>query len=380
MWRDWRAPPSVGSFASVVSKERGVIQTTALTVSALANVALLGLWLAGSQHELAAPAAAPRRSQSPPPAEADGDYGRWRKLGLDEHEAKRLLFATLETRALGAIESPWERYWQSSDPGAAYALRLLEAYGRVRREIEREMGTAASASPEFSRAFRPLDAQFSFLSGSEQIELQQRRLGTGERGRAIECSEALVVGVDAAPEPGVSLDFLAPAAAFEVALRESPRSEQLRRSRASLDEHEFRETFVLLERADSTADLAVHAATRQRLRTLLGAQRFAAVAAPRDPLFAIVARVGRERGLDPALLSTAYEVLNDAQGQLLDLAVARVDGERAAGGAAAIAATERERLDAAVGEVVATAILAAREEFYVGARHRVVVPRDAPTP
>jgi hypothetical protein len=313
---------------------------------------------------------------------SEGDFARWLALGLERHEAKRLLFATLEIAAVAAIKSPWERYWQPGDPAAEYARALQEAYGRVRQELEHELGAEAAASPEFYRAFRPLEAQFAFLSGPEQIELQERRLRSRERRTA-----APETGIPAASQRfqhatagGVPLDFLAPAAAFEVTLRDSPRSEQLRQSGIELEEHEFREVFALLEQADSAGDLAAQAATQQRLRALLGAQRFAAVAAVRDPLFDVVVRVAREHGLDTTKSASAYEVLSDAQGQLLDLAAAQIEGERAATAAATIAAAERRRLEAVVGETAAAAMLAAREEFYVGAGRGAVAVANAPAP
>jgi hypothetical protein len=345
----------------------GVLKATALMLSVLVNIALSALWLSAVHREVAVLEVAPPRTRVATVTATDGDFARWLALGLDRHEAKRLLFATVEASAVAAIQSPWERYWQPGDPAAEYASALQEAYGRVRRELERELGAEAPASSEFHRAFRPLDAQFAFLSGPEQIELQQRRLRARNRSVPMAAMAAATEHSVAATSAGVSLDFLAPPAAFEVTLRDSPRAEQLRSSGVELEEHEFRETFALLEQADVAGDLAAQAATQQRLRTLLGAQRFAAVAAVRDPLFAIVTRVAREHGLDRVASTAAYEVLSDAQGQLLDLAAARIDGERAATAAATIAAKERERLDAAVGETVAAAIRAAREEFYVGA-------------
>ena len=359
-----------------------MLKATILTLSALANAALLVLWLGGTHREVAMPDGAPRRSDAPTVGATEGDFARWLALGLERHEAKRLLFATLEVAAVAAIKSPWERYWQPGDPAAEYARALQEAYGRVRQELEHELGAEAAASPEFYRAFRPLDAQFAFLSGPEQVELQERRLRSRERTAA--AAETVIPTATQCLLPatarGVPLDFLAPAAAFEVTLRDSPRAEQLRRSGIELEEHEFREVFALLEQADSAGDLAAQAATQPRLRTLLGAQRFAAVAAVRDPLFAIVMRVALEHGLDTTKSAAAYEALSDAQGQLLDLAAARVEGERAATAAAAIAAAERGRLDATVGETVAAAILAAREEFYVGAGRGAVAVANTPAP
>ena len=355
-----------------------MLKATALTLSVLVNVVLSGLWLSATHREITVLDVAAPRAGATTAVAADGGFARWLALGLDRHEAKRLLFATVEAAAVAAIESPWERYWQRGDPAAEYAGALLEAYGRVRRELERELGAEAAASPEFRRAFRPLDAQFAFLSGPEQIELQQRRLRARGGSIAEPATAAVTASALASTTVGVSLDFLAPAAAFEVTLRDSPRAEQLRSSGVELEEHEFREAFALLEQADRAGDLAAHAATQQRLRTLLGAQRFAAVAAVRDPLFAVVTRVAREHGLDQTASTAAYEVLSDAQGQLLDLAAGRIDGERAATAAATIAATERERLDAAVGEAAAAAIRAAREESYVGAGRGAVAPAPAP--
>lgn len=359
-----------------------MIKTTALTLSVLANVALLVLWLSAARSESAA-MELPGGHVVRRAAAAEGDFARWLALGLSEHEAKRLLFATFEATAVAAIDSPWEHYWQSGDPGLAYGLALTQAYGRVRSALDRTFGTGAAAVAEFSRAFRPLNAQFAFLSGAEQIELQQRRLHALER----RANSTTALARPGAPEPppisdqgNAALDFLTPAAAFEVALRDSPRAEQLRHSGAGLDEHEFREAFALLERLDTNTDLSVQAETRRHLRVLLGAQRLTAVTATRDPLFAVVERAGGEHGLDAAAIAAAYEVLSDAQGQLLDLAAARLPAERAASEAAGIAAAEHEGLDAAAGEPAAAAIRAARDEFHVGARRVASATRSPPAP
>src|SRR5690606_906254 len=110
------------------------------------------------------------------------------------------------------------------------------------------------------------------------------------------------------PTPvSVALESFSPDVAFEIALRESPRAEQLRRSAAELSEAEFRETFRLLERLDSNDKVDVHLALRRELHGLLGTERWTAIAASRDPLFPVVERVAKSFGLGETAAVAAYQ-------------------------------------------------------------------------
>lgn len=280
--------------------------------------------------------------------------------GLSEHETRQLVFAELEEGALEAIDNPWSEYWRGANPALVYAQRLEGAYAALRSELEHRFGAGARRMPEFARAFRPLDAELGFLASEEQVEVAARRLRA--RSDALAESDVALTSVPASPPAAtaIELEFLTPAAALEVRLRGSPLANQLRRSGVELSEEEFRAAFSLLDEAE-TADLETHVAARRSLRRLLGDERFLRLVAERDPQYRVIARVGRERGLDDAGIAAAYEAVASAQEALLDLAA----GRGALADAEAIAAKERERLSAAVGDEAAAAMLAARAELHL---------------
>ncbi len=286
------------------------------------------------------------------------DRERPRERRLNEHEARQLAFAELEEAALRGIDNPWDEYWRGANPALAYAKRLQSAYAALRQELERRFGVGARRMSEFARAFRPLDAELGFLASEEQIEIAARRLRA--QAGAVADTDAAAADLAASPPGGaaIGLEFLTPAAALEVRLRASPLAEQLRRSRAELSEEEFRAAFALLDAAEPR-DLKAHVVARRSLRRLLGDERFFRLVAERDPQYQVVAAVGREHGLDETRVASAYEAVAGTQEALLDLAAgggAFVDAE-------AIAAKERERLTAVVGEDVAAAMLTARAEL-----------------
>jgi hypothetical protein len=291
---------------------------------------------------------------------SSADRAPQRERRLNEHEARQLAFAELEEAALRAIDNPWKEYWRGANPALAYAQRLQSAYAALRQELERRFGAGARQMSEFARAFRPLDTELGFLASEEQIEIGARRLRAQAVAVAVADSDAAPADL-AASRPSraaIDLEFLTPAAALEVRLRTSALAEQLRRSRVELSEEEFRAAFALLDSAEA-GDLKAHVVARRSLRRLLGDERFLRLVAQRDPQYQAVARVGRERGLDEASIAGAYEIVASTQESLLDLAAgggAFVDAET-------IAARERERLTALVGEDVAAAMLTARSEL-----------------
>jgi hypothetical protein len=315
------------------------------------GIAVLG-WLVSSAR---APATGPERRHVPThraAQEAAGpDLARWRAAGLREHEIDTLLFASVEREALARVPNPWETYWHSGrDAALRYALGVAAAYERVRRELEALRGPAARHLPAFARAFRPLDAELGFLSSEEQIELQARRL----EARAHE--HVSPSGAPAAVRADPALDFLTPAAAFEVRLRQSVEAEQLRDAGVDLDEAGFREALALLLEMRGERDLSSYLRAAEALRSLLGPSAFLRVQAASDPLFALIASVARAHGQDESAVEAAYAAVDEAQRALLAAAAASPNGHPEPSEAAAVARREREQLAAAVGETTAAAI------------------------
>jgi hypothetical protein len=362
-----------------------VLRTWVLIVSMVANVALLGLLLGKSAGALpsrvAAAASAPARQNA---GDRRGGYGRLLALGLSDSEAKALLFANLESAALARIAEPHDRYWEPARGAVAeYALARAAAYAGVRAELEDLFGVAANSEPAFARAFRPLAPQFAFLSSAEQVALYESRLNQQAALAAAppEPQFSAPWGPNAPPPVAArSPDGVLPAAAArEVELRDSARAAQLRASGAVFTEQEFRDTFALLLAADSAASTDARLMARRELRTILGAERFHIVSAGRDPVFPIVRRAVRERGLDEALIGRSYAILNDAQTRLLERGAARaLDPERGRAAAQSVAAAEEQELIALVGEEVTRAIIGARAEFFAAASRSIAAGVPAP--
>lgn len=328
---------------------------TMLIVSLLGNAVLMAIaWLAAERDTPSLVMAAPTPSGS---ATATRDE-RSAEPDFHDDEAATLLLAALEARELGAIDNPWDRYWSAREPRLAHAEAVRDAYGRIRAELVRRYGDAAAAMPQFARAFRPLDAEAGFLSSTEQLELQRRRLAA-----AVEQSGQSAQPLDSgrAVQGGVELDFLLPAAALEVRLRQSPLAAQLRASGVDFDEHEFRSAFEILERANATPDIRARVATTHALTELLGTDRAATVLSVRDPLWPMTERIAREHGRDVAAAKAAYAALSEAQQQLLELALDPHDAAAVAASVNGITERERNRLADALGEAGAEALLLARD-------------------
>lgn len=329
----------------MVLKRLGIVASVAL------NIGFLSAVLARSSVQDDAPAAAPPAGIEPRQAFVPGDYagyGRYydslHSLGLSAQEAKMLLAADLEARARAlAIGAP-PPYWQrDAGSGFASALRLSAELDQARAALVEVFGAAAEHEPEFARLFRPLDPAFSFLSSAEQVAIQKLKLEQ-QTGNALE--ESL----------GAELE---PTAVHEYLLRDSPLAEQLRRSGVEFTETQFRETFDILHNLERAAPNAgLYANARNALRVLLGARRFAVLWAARDPLFSTVQRIGEMHGLEEETVLTVYELFNDHQDAMLEVArSANGDQARQSRGLREAQTSLEARLSGLVGAEVADDIV-----------------------
>jgi hypothetical protein len=354
-----------------------MLKNLALLVSLCANVGLLASSLVGASPTIAgAPFPAVDVRAAPQPRRSAADAGAYyrdlKALGLDEHEAKLLLGARLEERAMGKLSAPPDRYWEPRQAELArYGADVAAAQAGARDDLLAALGASAESAPELARLFRPLGPRFGFLSPREQAALQRWQLSR----RSTAPAPRLDARPGRAPQPDAGsrgdelteLRRVLPAsAAFEVAVRESALAEQLRTSGAEVSEAEFRETYALLADSAADGDAETLAKRRRRLEALLGSQRFDRIWAIRDPLAAVLRDVSRERGLDDAATWRAYGVLNANQGRLTELAAAGDSAdEQTIAAAQSIALDEQTELARAVGEEDARAILNARNAYFV---------------
>jgi hypothetical protein len=355
-----------------------MLKNLALLVSLAANLGLLALSFLGTDSTAASAAApagdahATRALERRSVTDGAAYFDALKALGLDEHEARLLLAARLEERAMGKLPAPPDRYWEPRQAELArYGAEVAGAQARARDELRAALGTSAESAPELARLFRPLGPRFGFLSPQEQGALQRWQLS--RRAAAPAPRVDVRPGRASRADAGSGGDELAElrrvlpgAAAFEVAVRESALAEQLRTSGAKVSEAEFRETYALLADPPAGGDAEALVERRRRLEALLGSQRFDRVWAIRDPLAAVLRDVSAERGLDDAATWRAYGVLNANQGRLTKLAAAGdTADERTVAAAEAIALDERTELARAVGEEDARAILNARNAYFV---------------
>jgi hypothetical protein len=345
-----------------------VVKTILLAASLVANVALAGLLL-GAPREAPALRHPNGRPASRQTGTATGYYERLLALGLDEHEARSLLYAVLDEAAAKSVPRPQIRYWQTGLAAAAdHRLAVVEAQRQVRAQLNRLFGPAAAQWPEFAHAYRPLDLEFGFLDSASQIALNEWRLRrvsaalstpakTTQQGTSQEAASQQAPGSTSPP-------MLTATDAFEYALRVSPLAEALRRSGVDLTEAEFRSAYRALARAESApGDLVAQLEARRAVRDALGTQRFERVWAARDPTFEALADAGEQLGLDAAAVESAYSVINDAQERLLALAAqGGLDGARSADVIRGISAEERRGLEDLFGTEAASRLLRARDE------------------
>lgn len=347
-----------------------MLKTLGLIGSLLGNAILLGALLSAESKAYTpagafsgAPLAAAARPRDP--AE---HLEQLRALGFDEHRARTVLGAELLAATDAAVPLPADRYWLSPRRELAeYALALAGAHAELRRRLVRSLGPGVVDWPELMAIFRPLDRQLPFLTSEQQIALHEWRL-RAQLDRLAAAANGTAPPVSQLAEDELE-SVLPPHLALEVALRESPIAEQLRAANANLDEAAFREAYELLAALPRSRDLETQLEHRRRLRKLLGASAFDRMWAARDPLAAAVRSAGRQLGLDDRAIDAAYGVLNDSQERLMEVAAAG-DPHTAASIARArtVAEGERDALVRVVGEEAAERLLAARNEFLLGAR------------
>jgi hypothetical protein len=354
-------------------EKRTMLKTLGLIGSLVGNAILLGALLS-AESEAYTPAGARTRApltSAALPRDPAEHLENLRALGLDEHRARTLLGAELLAAANATVPPPADRYWLSPRQELAeHALGLAGAHAELRRELVRSLGPGAADWPELAAIFRPLDRELPFLTSEQQIALHEWRLH-GQRDRLAAATDGAAPPDALSPHPGEdALAAVLPAhVALEVALRESPVAEQLRSANANLDEAAFREAYEVLAAMGRSRDLETQLEQRRRLRKLLGASAFDRMWAARDPLAAAIRRTGRQLGLDDRTIDTAYGIFNDAQERLMEVAaVGDPQSTAAIARARTVAESERDGLVRAVGEEAAERLLAARNEFLLGAR------------
>lgn len=350
-----------------------------LVLSAAANVAL---W----RNEVA-------RAMGAVGAVVDNDSdseGHWRSTAGEPQAgafdaADRLAFlGNIEDEHLRRAREIADAWWSGrGEYESAYADAVAAGLASIRDELTRRFGPDVKDDPALRWLYRPLDPLYWFLSSDEQLAIQDLRR---ERDRALQAAvrdagrpavrpgiaSALPAGsaaIDQAVTLAIVQEYQAGLAALldadtllELELRDSAIAQQLRTSGIDLTESEFRDTYTLLAALQrESADPIDAVAVRERLRDLLGMQRFAALWAARDPMFAEIAAIAGRHTLPEITASSVYELMTDFQDRRLALArMAGGNTDQAARDALALANDERAALARLVGEEVADEIIRGR--------------------
>jgi hypothetical protein len=298
-------------------------------------------------------------------------------MGLAADEVRFLALAWLERRLLPVVPDELDAYWQSGLELARlrYQSKVAAAFDRVRDQLDRLFGETARQDPALKRVFEPLHARQGYLDSAGQLALQrfqlEQQLVRAERpGNA----RRRVAGGAEQPDYDSLVDQLGGAIgavqAAEFLYRDTPLAAELRAANLGLSEQEFRAVFsqlLALERAP--ADAGSFGRVRAELRTMLGKRRFNELWSSRDPLYAVIAGVGREQGLSNDRIQSAYAVINESQDDFA-AAVLRfaADPERVGTELRFVRARLESDLSGLVGAEVARELLTAQEQSRLGAR------------
>jgi hypothetical protein len=352
------------------------VRRATLALSFLLNVILVGLVVRASHQEFQSEiSVSPSHTAVPAePATVQQGYPAYYQAllsrGLSDVEARTLLLVRLEGEARTRVGPSAPKYWQApATAGIDVGLRLLDELDRVRRVLSGIFGSQAELDPTLAKVFRPLDPEFSFLTSTQQIEIQRLKLKrqqasieAAQNARSRGNCQPQVQTADSAGRPSDPTGFvvelakvLKEPALSEYLLRDSSLAAQLRASRVEFTEPEFRETFHILRRLEeSPASAGVYAEARDALRRVLGDRRFAQFWATRDPFFAAIERTAERHSMTEDTLASVYEIFADYQDAMTNtLRSGPPDPERARRELGAARTRMKGRLSGLVGEETA---------------------------
>ena len=285
---------------------------------------------------------------------------------------------SLEDEHLLAARELADAYWSAHDDSQqSYAEAFAAGLESVRAGLVQQLGAEAKADPLFRPLFRPLDPIYWFLTADEQIGIQKLRLERDLALQAAARAAPFTAEIAAGGAPGLGNDatraileryqsglamLLDADTLLEVELRDSAIAEQLRASDVGFSEHEFREVYSLmagLQQAGTNVEEVM--ATRDRLRDILGPQRFAMLWAARDPMYADLVRASERHSLPEGQVLSVYGVMQEFQDRRMALGGrSSANPGRAAADSLALAEEERRAIARIVGDDIADEIVRGR--------------------
>jgi hypothetical protein len=338
--------------------------TLLLAVSLVANVVLAALWYFDEVSGLKA-ALAPKAERVAAQAAglaklalSDAEIRQYydqqiASLQIPEEDKKRLLLAWLEERYRVLAEGEYAAaYWQAPSPGGH------EVPERVRTDLISLFGAKASSDPLFARYFRPLDAQFPFLSPEKQVQVAQLLAQGRAEAHRLAQSEELINQAEAMQKARSATEeniraLLTPEEYSEFELRESPLADAIRRLNLDLAEHEYRQLFASINTNPQLKAIVTRTSGAQRpsgelydngIAELLGHDRYLKFLRQVDPLYLVMAGASRDQKIAPEIVTAAYENTVARLGKIRQL---QRQGDREA--ARAELARHRDELSGAFG-------------------------------
>lgn len=294
---------------------------TALIVSMAGNVTLASL----IAYLLLVRAPLPELATLSPQSAPESSSGSTATVDDD----KVLTFARLEAEATNA--QPADFWSADSEQQMRRHAEVLELQrDRIRAALVARYGPSAAENLAFTRVFKPLNTRYPYLSSKSQIGLLKLQLSQSPSSRS---RPTLVRTTGQAPADFAGaeqrqLDFerairalLSPNEFVEYQLRESRVARQLRASGVATDEKEFRAAFAILQANADERTPAGYLNEQERLKSLLGTDRFVKLSAARDPAFAAMQSAGDRHQVSPQQLMNVYSVMLAAHNSLARLSL-----------------------------------------------------------
>jgi hypothetical protein len=325
------------------------MKTTILLISVAANIVLAAYLARAKPVQVIIPSDGGRSSTQThgsfaafDRADASVLHQRLLQVAMHEEDVKPIVLAYVTASAAQPERGNTYEYWRKdARRGGTAQLEAVEE----RREATRDAllavyGDAARDDPAFTTVFSPLQDRFPFLSSEQQIAL--RRL---QSQRAIAAGETLAsppqmmssARAGAAPARPATTAFdaalrqLMPdeSTYLEYAMRESPLADRIRSTGVELTESEYRQIFEVMHDFQSDPTPSAFVAHRDAVRNTLGRDRALEFWEATDPMFPSLREASRQHDLREDLVLAAYEILLDAQDDLLFLSDGQPDARRA---------------------------------------------------
>jgi hypothetical protein len=301
--------------------------------------------------------------------------------GLSEQQTKPLVLEHLHKKFVDAVPKPRNEYWTPSSAWQAeYMLEVDRARDHVRSALKSLYGEEASEDPVFQRVFAPLDLTLPFLASDQQIAIfrlrlqQQIDLAKGglnfpsTMGRSPDVSGAgiaIAENFERAVAENLAADDL-----FEYQLRESATAKRILSSGVDFTEQQFRETYRAEQNFQSNPSAEKLISYRNELKDILGRTKYLQYLAAQDPGFTAIQEVASKHALRDGEILAIYEVMKDAQAELIAASRASPGGGDGTD-IVEIMATRDRRLSELVGQEIAAEILQAHTKTMMSVSRQV---------